>query len=75
MKTIVVKIAVFLVILATILSLSACDGARVSSYSATMMVRSSSGDSCSVRFGTFEGRLVFKIRAPKGRDSDISYIN
>lgn len=75
MKTIVVKIAAFLVILATILSLSACDGAHASSYSATMMVRSSSGDSCSVRFGTFEGRLVFKIRAPKGRDSDISYIN
>ena len=70
MKTIIVKIAAFLVILATILSLSACDGAHVSSYSATMMVRSSTGERCSVRFGTFEGRLVFKLRVPKGKDSD-----
>lgn len=73
MKALVVKIAAFLVILATIFSLSACDGAHVSSYSATMMVRSSTGERCSVRFGSFEGRLVFKLRVPKGQDSDISY--
>ena len=60
MKRIVVKICAVLLLASLALTLVACSGV-VSSYSATMLVRSSGNDFYRVSFGSMRGRLAKKV--------------
>ncbi len=53
-------------------ALVGCDGRYVSSYSASMLVRSQWGGRCEMSFSRFSGKYVFKITAGKA-DGDIAY--
>ncbi len=59
-------------VLASLPVLTACSE-YVSSYSATMMVRSSGKDSCSVKFGTLNGRLVLNTKKTSDGEGRLHY--
>lgn len=75
-KSLVVKIAAFVLVLALSLLFAGCDIIDIglaSSYRATMLVRSATGRSWSVSFGSLSGSLRETLRADKGADTDIIY--
>ena len=71
MKTIIVKICVFVLILTLALGMSACSG-YADSYRATLLIRSSLGGSCEIRFDTLDGRVSQRISNPS--DSDGAFL-
>lgn len=76
MKSLVVKITAFVLVLTLLLLFAGCDVidiGSVSSYRATMLVRGATGKSWNVSFGSFTGRLKETLRADKGADTDIVY--
>ena len=71
MKTIVIKICAFALILALALGITACD-VQLNSYSAKMLVRSSSGGTYKMKFESFKGRVSQSVKNP--RDADGAFI-
>lgn len=67
MKTIVVKICALALVLSLALALVSCSG-MTSSYSATMLIRSSVGGSYTVKFDSLRGRLVQKLSNADDQD-------
>ncbi len=53
-------------------SLSSCQ-TRVSSYAATMLIRSNAGGSLSVRFSTMQGRLCDSFRKSEAGEGALSF--
>ncbi len=67
------KFFVCLLCFTLLLSLAACNGYS-SSYSATMLVRSSGGESCRASWSTLKGTLVLNLSKKSGTpDSDIHF--
>ena len=66
------KAVSFMIVLALMLSLCACD-AYTSSYKAIGLVRSQTSHSCEASFLSLEGRLVFKIKKENGTEGAVHY--
>ena len=55
-----------------IVALTGC-GSYSSSWKATIMVQSNESDSAYMRFSTFEGTMVFKLKPGKGENAKLNY--
>lgn len=72
-KTITRGLASILIIFSLLASLSGCGSKYVSSYRATMLVRSQTTDSCRTSFGSLDGTLVFKLKYTKSSEGQIIF--
>lgn len=66
------KLLLSILCLTLLLSVTACSDYYVSGYKAVMFVRTENGDHGSIRFSSFEGTYVMKLRmSGKGQEGDI----
>ena len=73
MKTLVVKIVAFTLVLALCIGFVGCDTIVLNSYAATMFIRNETRKGVSYSFASFNGKYRTDIHADSGRDTDICY--